>query len=835
MNLPINEINRKDLVVFGGVFWYDGNAMSLPTASAVGFAVSGGQPTDARNWVSVDFDGHFSPLKRGYLVATEPTDYSPIGLDLAIQARELILGELRRQQHVPADIALGRAFARANGLVHGELHTGANASFDRRVFVGATAVIIDDHTMTVAQVPPGQLIMVEDGLVYAVPELDSWSPRYAANGFSPFGSPEPLGFSAQVRPHLAVTELRPGDVLAMTNSRCGEVVANAFAASGPDAGGVTYLFGRDPDLVLDFFRSLVIDSELDAASIAVLALPPLPGSLQIQTIADVGRRLREEWRHTRAVVNQWASIGSGQHSENPFRSHPEGDTAQSGGALKPMIEIPEYSIATAPVERSSDLPPTLSDGLKVSPDPARAERRAGFQDRLLRLAERGSPKWVTTWRQPTEARRFGVPGAHGVQIFRGGSSLMGEPSWKNNLPRLPLISFGLLWILLVAVLILGLVSGAFVLDRLGEDEPDYTSTFVQIDQQIGSALAIVDPEAKVTALEQANALIAAARAAGAPENELQARELTISSERDGLENTIRITEVERIGSLPEELKEGSPQVVHTAAGVFVVSGSLYQLHPETKEIEKILVEGSVVDSAVVRSLFGIGFDSEGLYVTDGLHLFVLDASNQWIATEMEEINQLGAWKPGPIDAFSGNVYLLDPSYYNIYRFESNPENGVAMPNEWVNTSDRNSLDAAIDMTIDGNIYVLLADGTVQTFFRGDLASEFVPNYLGTGLPVALLNGTATGYLYVAVSDGETGRVLAFDPEGKVTYQLKLPVGFDSGTDEVMEPFENVQDITVDEATGILYVVNGDGIWSMRYTLPELEQPEDPGATPDVAT
>jgi hypothetical protein len=65
-------------------------------------------------------------------------------------------------------------------------------------------------------------------------------------------------------------------------------------------------------------------------------------------------------------------------------------------------------------------------------------------------------------------------------------------------------------------------------------------------------------------------------------------------------------------------------------------------------------------------------------------------------------------------------------------------------------------------------------------------------------------------------------------DGRDEWQLQLPAGFDSGTDEVMEPFENVQDIAVDEATGTLYVMNGDGIWSMRYTLPGEETP---AATP----
>jgi hypothetical protein len=31
----------------------------------------------------------------------------------------------------------------------------------------------------------------------------------------------------------------------------------------------------------------------------------------------------------------------------------------------------------------------------------------------------------------------------------------------------------------------------------------------------------------------------------------------------------------------------------------------------------------------------------------------------------------------------------------------------------------------------------------------------------------------------------------------------------------------VQEIIVDESTGTIYIINGDGIWTARYSLPEL--------------
>jgi DNA-binding beta-propeller fold protein YncE len=346
------------------------------------------------------------------------------------------------------------------------------------------------------------------------------------------------------------------------------------------------------------------------------------------------------------------------------------------------------------------------------------------------------------------------------------------------------------------------------------------------------ALSITDPAARDSALDQADILIDNARTAGAPEDELRQRELKVSSEKDVLEGVLRMSEVQRIGSFNDEINSDHWQMVQTSVGTFIVGGNLYQFHPDTKVLEEILLQDQVVDSAPVQSLFGIAADSNGIYVTDGRHLFVRNLAGDWSATELKELSTFGAWGVGPVDAFNGSVYLLQKDYLNIYKFLSNPENGVASGEGWVNQGGQDQLDTAIDIAIDGNIYVLLQNGTIRRYRSSELEEAKSPAYRSGDVPVALLNGPASGYLYILVksADGSSGHVVAFDPVGGTTYQLELPVGFESDGD-VLAPFENPQDIAVDESTGTMYVVNGDGIWSMRYTLPLLDRMVQPESTP----
>jgi hypothetical protein len=68
-----------------------------------------------------------------------------------------------------------------------------------------------------------------------------------------------------------------------------------------------------------------------------------------------------------------------------------------------------------------------------------------------------------------------------------------------------------------------------------------------------------------------------------------------------------------------------------------------------------------------------------------------------------------------------------------------------------------------------------------------------------------------------------------DREGGHVSQLALPDGFSTGSADVLPPFDELQDIGVDEETGTLYLINGDAVWTARYSLPPL-----PGSTPEAS-
>jgi len=776
----------------------------------VGFAVTGGSPSDAREWIAVDLAGFPGIGRRGYVVATEPVVRSWHGIELANQSREIILTELRRLRHLPADEALGRAFAAANGIVYGKNRDITFAEdADEPSLIGVIALVFEEQSCTIAYVPPGQLMLVEDGLTYTIPDFASWFPDYH-QAESPANASEPLGYASWTAPLMAQTEIRAGDTIVVCSSGTGRAYIEDVVASGHSVGDLSWFHHRDPDAALDALREVVIARELPSAAAAVVSFPPTPNSAQIQTLGDVGRRARDGWRHGKAVVRQ----------------------------LKPgRAPLP----GPAPV--SPDPPPE-----REAPQPVSRPRRKPVVDRAIERAQSAfEPRrgGRAGWRQPTPAAAYGVPGAHGVDVFRGQSHYMGDPSWRHNLPRLPVIGAAWIWPLLLMI-VAGIVLGAlWAREEYLLPDVDADARVAAIDARIVDARDATENAEIVAELTAAQAEINDARVAGVPDGILAQRQQVVTELLDAATNVIRMSDVQRIGSLPEEFGEARVQGVYTPAGVFFVAGSLYQYRPDPEgadpELVTILSEGERVDGATVGNLWGLAFDVKGLYATDGRTVFTLPVEwQEWRSVRLGRINAQ-EWAPGPVAAFDGSIYLLEAQYRQIYRFAVEEAEGEAVPRDWLLTGARERMASATDIAIfDGRVYVLLDDGTVQRMYLGDPELEINPPYVEDDAAVSLVGGTGSGYIYEAVEAeaGDEGRIVAFDVEGGNATQLRLPVGFSTGDVNVSAPFEGIQDVVVDESTGTLYVINADGVWTARFSLPELPEEQTPATktpTGPVAT
>ena len=186
---------------------------------------------------------------------------------------------------------------------------------------------------------------------------------------------------------------------------------------------------------------------------------------------------------------------------------------------------------------------------------------------------------------------------------------------------------------------------------------------------------------------------------------------------------------------------------------------------------------------------------------DAILTYDLEA-NQWASTLVEDANKWGELRA--IANFGGNIYLLDAQNNQIYRYTPSANGYTSKAVNYFPANTQPRLDKAVDLAIDGDVWILNDNGTVMRFRTG----TNIPFQLGA-LPTPLKNPVAiyarpeVDSLYIA--DAGNQRIVEFDKNGKFVRQFK-PYA------EKGNVFQNLRDFTVNETKRKLYFVNSDAAY-----------------------
>jgi len=175
----------------------------------------------------------------------------------------------------------------------------------------------------------------------------------------------------------------------------------------------------------------------------------------------------------------------------------------------------------------------------------------------------------------------------------------------------------------------------------------------------------------------------------------------------------------------------------------------------------------------------------------GLTLLTVDGADRW-------------GEPAALAAYSGNLYVVDSGANQIRRYAATA-NGYESPAEdWFSLSQSRDLRGAVDVGIDGAIYVLYGTGRLDKFMRGD-KQAFPPEGLAQPLQqtVALYTDVDDEAKHVYVADPGAQRIVQFAKDGKFVRQFRFRQG---------DFLSRVADLRVDEANARLYFVAGDALY-----------------------
>jgi len=119
-----------------------------------------------------------------------------------------------------------------------------------------------------------------------------------------------------------------------------------------------------------------------------------------------------------------------------------------------------------------------------------------------------------------------------------------------------------------------------------------------------------------------------------------------------------------------------------------------------------------------------------------------------------------------------------------------------------NWSDREEFNNAISIAIDGSIYVLFSNGSLEKYAGGQKAEfSIVGLDKPIGKPLKVVADANFKQIYVA--DADEGRIIAFDDDGVLAFQVKPELGSEW---TALKSF----DITSDEKT--FYALSGTKVY-----------------------
>jgi hypothetical protein len=207
---------------------------------------------------------------------------------------------------------------------------------------------------------------------------------------------------------------------------------------------------------------------------------------------------------------------------------------------------------------------------------------------------------------------------------------------------------------------------------------------------------------------------------------------------------------------------------------------------------------------------GNAWTSDALFIlTDDNRL--LQYSPSWGLSWMPFGAQVGQQEERILKSYDGKLYLLDPQQSLIWRFRFNGD-GFDQRESYFSPPPPD-LSTAVDMAIDGAVYVMLAEGQIYKFFGGE-AEPFEIGGLPLPLvrPVALVSegDAASGALYVA--DAGAQSIVALTKTGAFIHQIQADG----------DALSNLEALAIEMDSRTLYVLANGRLYAVA--LPALSEP-----------
>lgn len=385
-------------------------------------------------------------------------------------------------------------------------------------------------------------------------------------------------------------------------------------------------------------------------------------------------------------------------------------------------------------------------------------------------------------------------------------------------------------------ILVALVVGITYIQQGRMQEAEYQELITSAQSRIEQAKELKGTEALGLMAEAENALIQAEQI---KQNQPAITEMRqqIAAEADRVSNVQRLDVIPQLRQYTDEGTNTSKIVLQGVELYVLDKGNdrvyHHRLNSENEGLlpddQSVLIaaRGQSIDNIQVEELLDMTWmPTGGSRQTSDLVILnssgLLEYNPNWGITTAVVAAREALKLPVAVDSYFGNFYVLDPQANALLRFLPTVDGYSAQPQNYFTTNQPVDLTNAVDMAIDGAIYILYKDGRIAKFLGGQPA-DFNLTGLDQPLsnPVSIFTKPDEEVQHIYVADAGNQRIVQLNKDGSFVRQLKPGVG-------IPVNFANLQEIYVDEIGGRMYILDNNNLY--MATLPPISNEEQASST-----
>jgi len=222
---------------------------------------------------------------------------------------------------------------------------------------------------------------------------------------------------------------------------------------------------------------------------------------------------------------------------------------------------------------------------------------------------------------------------------------------------------------------------------------------------------------------------------------------------------------------------------------------------------EVIRKGQTVGNAAVSEL--VDSDWAGASGNQRSRLLSLDTAaglagydTTWGATPLPLGGKDKLGLPQLIKSFGGNLYVVDTKNSQIWRYRPGDKGFENPPEPYFAANTKVDLSGVQSIDIDGNVWLLFADGRLLKFYGGEqkpFELKGLPDPLSA--PAAIASQADGDLIYIA--DSGNGRILEFTKDGQFQRQFRPAQG---------NSLQGIRDLFLDETGDKFYIVTADKLW-----------------------